>query len=49
MDYETLRHLADTWGLLVLVLLFVGIVAYVLRPGARKQYDEDAQIPLNED
>jgi len=49
MDYETARHLADTWGLLSLVLLFVGIVAFVFRPGTKKQYEHDAQIPLKED
>lgn len=49
MDYETLRHFADTWGLVALALLFLGIVAFVFRPGARRKYDEDAQIPLKED
>lgn len=49
MDYETLRHFADSWGLLALVLLFLGIVAFVMRPGARRKYDENAKIPLKED
>lgn len=49
MDYETARHLADTWGLLGLVLLFVGIVAFVFRPGTKQKYEHDAQIPLKED
>jgi cytochrome c oxidase cbb3-type subunit 4 len=49
MDYETLRHFADTWVLLALSLLFVGIVAFVLRPGAGAKYDETSKIPLNED
>ena len=49
MDYETLRHFADSWGLLALTLLFVGIVVFVFRPGARRKYDENAKIPLRED
>lgn len=49
MDYETLRHAADSWGLLYLVILFVGVVAYVFRPGSRKAADEAAALPLKED
>ncbi len=49
MDYETLRQFADTWGLLALALLFVGIVLFVLRPSAKRKYDENAKIPLKED
>ncbi len=49
MDYEALRQFADSWGLLYLVLLFVGIIAFVFRPGAKKKYDRNAEIPLRED
>lgn len=49
MDYNTLRHFADSWVLVAMTLLFAGIVIYVLRPGARKKYDDDAKIPLKED
>ncbi len=49
MDYETLRQFADSWGLLFLVLLFVGIIIFVFRPGARKKYEKDAMIPLRDD
>ena len=49
MDYETLRQFADTWALLALTLLFVGIVAFVFRPGARRKYEDNAKIPLKED
>ena len=46
MDYETLRHFADSWGLLFFVLTFIGIVLWVLRPGAGRQYDDAASIPF---
>ena len=44
--YTTLRHFADSWGLLAMVLLFVGIVIYVFRPGARAAHRDAADIPL---
>ncbi len=49
MDYESLRHFADTWVLLALTVLFAGIVLFVLRPGARRKYEDNAKIPLQED
>ena len=49
MDYETLRHAADSWGLVYLVLLFVAAVAFAFRPGGRKAADAAAEIPLKED
>ena len=49
MDYETLRQLADSWGLVYLTVLFVGIILFTFRPGSKRQADEIAQIPLRED
>jgi cytochrome c oxidase cbb3-type subunit 4 len=49
MDYDTLRHLADSWGLLYLMAIFVGAVAFAFRPGARRQQADAALIPFNED
>ena len=49
MDYETLRQAADSWGLVYLTVLFVGIVLYTFRPGSKQQADQIAQIPLKED
>jgi len=46
MTYTFLRHLADSWGLLVMVVFFAGAVAFALRPGARDLYSEAARIPL---
>jgi cytochrome c oxidase cbb3-type subunit 4 len=33
--YETLRHLADSWGLIGMGLLFLALVAWPFRPSAR--------------
>lgn len=49
MEYETLRQFADSWGLLYLFLIFIGVIAWTFRPGSRKQADRIAQIPLDED
>jgi cytochrome c oxidase cbb3-type subunit 4 len=49
MDYETLRHAADSWGLLYLTVVFVGIVAYTFRPGSKAVADDMAKLPLRED
>jgi cytochrome c oxidase cbb3-type subunit 4 len=47
--YDTLRHFADTWALVAMVLVFVGVVAWVLRPGSRKHYRDQAEIPFKHD
>jgi cytochrome c oxidase cbb3-type subunit 4 len=49
MDYDFMRELADSWGLLYLFLIFVGVIAFTFRPGSRKQADKNAHIPLRED
>ncbi len=46
MEYETLRQFADSWGLLYLFILFVGVILFTFRPGSKKAADEAAQIPL---
>lgn len=49
MDHETLRHLADTWGLVFLFLTFVVAVAMLFRPGSSKHYKKCAEMPLKDD
>jgi len=49
MDYSTFRQFADSWGLLYLTILFIGIVLFTFRPGSKKIADDVAQIPLRED
>ena len=33
--YDMLRHIADSWGLLAMVLTFLVLVLWPFRPGAR--------------
>ena len=47
--YDTLRHFADSWGLLFLTLVFLGVFIWVLRPGARRHYRKQAEIPFKYD
>ena len=44
--YSLLRQFADSWMLLFLFAFFIGVVIWVLRPGARKVYEEPAGIPF---
>jgi len=47
--YTAMRHFADSWGLVFLFAVFVGMVLFLLRPGAKKAANDAAQIPLKED
>lgn len=49
LDYHTLRAFADSWGLLAMVLFFLGVVLWVLRPSARGTYEDAASIPFKEE
>ena len=42
--YDALRHLADSWGLLAMMAVFVVLIAWPFRPGARKRSDEAATM-----
>lgn len=47
--YSFLRTLADSWALLALMLVFVGMVVFVFRPsGRRVQKDAAESIFRNE-
>ena len=47
--YSILRAFADSWMLLAMFLFFVGVIAWVFRPGASKTYRDTASIPLRDD
>ena len=49
MTFENVHHFAHIWGLVYFVALFVVVLVYALRPGAKKKFDEAARIPLKED
>ncbi|MFK7751609.1 MAG: cbb3-type cytochrome c oxidase subunit 3 [Sedimentitalea sp.] len=47
--YSLLREFADSWMLLLLFIFFIGIFAWVFRPGASKTYSDTADIPFRND
>ncbi|ASP20860.1 Cbb3-type cytochrome oxidase component FixQ [Antarctobacter heliothermus] len=47
--YSFLRQLADSWALLVMFAIFVGIVIWAFRPGSRKVHEDIANIPFRHD
>lgn len=49
MDYSTFREFSDSWGLLYLFALFVGVILFTFRPGSGKKAQDIANIPFKED
>jgi cytochrome c oxidase cbb3-type subunit 4 len=47
--YKFLAELAQTWGLLYFVTVFVAVLVYALWPSRQGQFDEAARMPLRED
>jgi cytochrome c oxidase cbb3-type subunit 4 len=47
--YEFFAQLAQTWGLIYFVVLFIAVLIYALWPSRQKQFDESARVPLRED
>lgn len=47
--YDALRHLADSWGLLAMLVVFVGLGAWPFRPGAKGANDEAANMIFKDD
>jgi cytochrome c oxidase cbb3-type subunit 4 len=45
--YDTLRHVADTWGLVAMMGVFILAAIFVFRPGSRERYERAARIPLD--
>ena len=49
MNHETLRHFADSWGLLFLVLVFLGAIGFAFRPGSKAHQEAARNIPLRDE
>ncbi len=46
MSYLQATHLAQTWGLMLLAILFAVAVIYALWPGNREKFKRAAHAPL---
>ena len=49
LDHDFLRHLADTWGLAALFIIFLIAVGMALRPSAADRFRACARIPLEDE
>lgn len=49
MDYHTLREFADSWAMLAIFAVFIGVVVWAFRPGSRKTHEDVANIPFRHD
>lgn len=49
MNYEALRHFADSWGLLMMTLLFVSFTGWTFRKGASTHHDRAARMIFKDD
>ncbi|MCU0801165.1 MAG: cbb3-type cytochrome c oxidase subunit 3 [Rhodobacteraceae bacterium] len=47
--YSFLRQFADSWALLALFLIFVGVIFWAFRPGSRRLHDEAANSIFRHD
>jgi len=47
--YEALRHFADSWGLLAMVITFVLLVGWPFRPGAKDRNRDAADLIFKDD
>ncbi|MFC3096268.1 cbb3-type cytochrome c oxidase subunit 3 [Alteraurantiacibacter palmitatis] len=42
--YDFLRHMADSWGLLAMVLMWIAFALWPFRPGAKHHNDRAANM-----
>ena len=47
--YDALRHLADSWGLVVMTVVFIGLAAWPFRPGAQARNEAAARAIFESD
>ncbi len=46
MSFEELVALTRVIGLAVFLMMFLGVLVWVFRPGSRQVYDANARIPF---
>lgn len=44
--YSLLREIADSWALLVLFVLFLGVIVFAWRPGSKDIHSDAANVPF---
>ena len=49
MDYQELRHFADSWGLVFMVVTLAALVGWAFRPGSRAAQHDASMIPFRDE
>ncbi len=49
MTLDQASHAAQTWGLIVLAVIFAGAVIYALWPSNKAKFKQAASLPLEDD
>lgn len=47
--YEALRHFADSWGLVAMVVTFIVLVGWAFRPSKRAENERAAMMIFDDD
>lgn len=47
--YDMMRHFADSWGLVYMMAIFLAVIVFIVKPGARANAIAAARIPLDDD
>jgi cytochrome c oxidase cbb3-type subunit 4 len=47
--YDSMRHFADSWGLVYMFGIFIAVLVRISLPGAKQLAAEAARIPLDDD
>jgi len=47
--YTFLQVLARSWGMVFMLLVFLGVILFTLRPGSRSVHRDIANIPFRHD
>jgi cytochrome c oxidase cbb3-type subunit 4 len=49
LTYDDLAGFAKSWGMIYLMIFFLGAVVYAFWPGNRERFKRAASLPLEED
>ena len=49
MSYDTMRQFADSYGLIFLGILFIGLIGWTFRRGARRDHARAANMIFEQD
>ena len=47
--YTILQVIARSWGAMFMLIFFLGVIVFTMRPGSRKIHSDTANIPFRHD